>query len=116
MERAGIKFSLLLIAIGSAVYWAQPPHFTYDKALAACCALWGLVALAAFRLDRAEDWTYRFGSFLGIAMATAEGAAGMLAPNSRAGLLLMACLHTLAFVLSTAGRFQKVSSKRPSVL
>jgi hypothetical protein len=84
--------------------------------LAAWCFLWSCLALAAFRWERAEDWTYRLSSFFGVALSTVEGSAGFLGLHARGGLLLMAGLHAGAFLLALAGRYQKVSSKRPRVL
>ena len=80
------------------------------------CGLWAVVAAAAFRWDRAEDWSYRLGSFLGMALATIEGSAGMLGLETRSGLLAMAALHGAAFATSVAGRFQKASAARPGRL
>lgn len=109
MERAKIKVPLLLIAAGSTAYWLQPVGPVW---LVAGCGLWLLVALAAFRWEKAEDWTYRLSSFVGVALCTIEGIAGLLALLPRPGLLLMAVLHGAAFVLAVVGRYQKVSGKR----
>ncbi len=113
MERLGIKITLLVIALASGFYWAQPPHLTGGPILAACSVLWALMALASFRSERAEDWSYRLSSFLGVTMATVEGISGMLGLQSRPGLLWMACVHGAAFFLAVVGRYQKVSARRP---
>lgn len=113
MERLGIKISLLIIAVTSVVYWAQPPHDTGAPLLAAASGLWVFLAFAAFRWERAEDWTYRFSSFLGVSLATVEGISALLALQDRAGLFPMALLHGAAFILAVIGRYQKVGSRRP---
>jgi hypothetical protein len=115
MTRAKIKIPLLLIAVTSTAYWfpqGQPQG--QAMALGFASLLWSLLGLAAFRWDRAEDWNYRLSSFLGMALATVEGMASMVALPSRQGLAAMACLHLTAFLLSVAGRYQKVKARRPS--
>lgn len=116
MERAAIKSALATIAVASAVYWGQVTGHQGALILACWCVLWALFALASFRFERAEDWTYRLSAFLGIALGTVEGITGLVAPHTRAGLLWMALLHVAAFALSLAGRYQKVASKRQRVL
>lgn len=113
MERLGIKIALLVIALASGIYWAQPPHLTGGPVLATCGALWALVVLTSFRWEKAEDWSYRLSSFFGVTMATVEGVSGMLALQNRPGLFLMACAHGTAFLLAVVGRYQKVSARRP---
>lgn len=116
MKRVKIKLALLLIAVGSAVYWAQPPYLLGGPMLMVWSVLWSLVAAAALRFSKAEDWSYRLGSFLGMALATIEATAGMIGIGTREGLLAMALLHGAAFGLSLAGRFQKVSAGRQRLL
>ena len=113
MERLGIKISLLVIAVSSVVYWAQPPYDPGAPMLAAASTLWAFLAFASFRWEKAEDWTYRLSSFLGVSLATVEGISAMLALQDRAGLFPMALLHGGAFVLAVVGRYQKVASRRP---
>ena len=112
MGRTKIKLALLTIALVSAGYWGQPPRLGDAVAITTLCLIWAGFAMASFRWERSEDWTYRLGSFLGIALATMEGAAGLFGLSARAGLLSMAAVHLAAFVLSVVGRYQKVSSRR----
>lgn len=102
-----IKIALLMTALGSALYWAGPPYQSGGAMMAAWSVLWALVALAAFRSCKAEDWGYRLGSFLGVALATVEGTAWLLGLDQRQGLWAMALLHGAAFVFSLVGRYQK---------
>lgn len=113
MDRAKIKTALLVIALASVSYWAQAPEGN-TVALLAASALWATLGLFSFRSDRAEDWNYRLSSFLGVALATIEGTAGLLGLGVREGLLGMAVLHLAAFLLAVMGRYQKVKSQRPS--
>ena len=113
MERLGIKIPLLVISLAGAVHWAQPPHEAGAPMLAAVSAVWSLFALGSFRWGKAEDWLYRLSSFLGVSLATVEGASAMLALQSREGLLPIALLHSVAFVLAVVGRYQKVAARRP---
>lgn len=110
MARAKIKLPLLLIAVGSTAFWLQPP--AGPSWLVAGCLLWSAVALAAFRWEKAEDRTYRLSSFVGVALCTIEGIGGLLALLPRPGVLLLAMVHAVAFVLAVVGRYQKVSSRR----
>lgn len=112
MHRAKSKIGLLLIAAASIVYWL-PQGSENTGPLLAACALWSVLSLAALRLDKAEDWNYRFSAFIAVALATMEGFGGVLSPSNRDGLLVMAGLHLAAFVLALTGRYQKVKARRP---
>lgn len=111
MKRRGIKITLLLIALCSAAYWLQPPQAGPSSMLAAWSVLWTLIALAAFKDERAENWGYRLGSLLGVALATVEGAAWLLSLDGRPGLAAMALLHAIAFPVAVTGRYQKAGSR-----
>ena len=113
MERLKFKISLLLIAIISAIFWAQPLMLSGSPLFALGSALWIATLLASFRGNRAEDWAYRISAFVAVTLATVE--AGSLVVLRQAPQIMgwMALLHVVAFFLSVVGRYQKVSARRP---
>ena len=114
MARGKIKLGLLLIAAGSVAYWSWAPAGPIW--LIAAGGVWTLVALCAFGWERAEDWTYRLSSFVAMALGTVEGVFGLMDPRAKPGILAMAALHFLAFLLALTGRYQKAGSKRERLL
>ena len=116
MERLKIKLALLTIAVASAFYWSRLLTTGGGPMVMTVCLFWAVLALAALRSPRAEDWTYRFSSFFGIALFTMEGMAGFWALPTQPSLLGMAALHLTAFVLAVTGRYQKVAARRPNRL
>lgn len=113
MERLKFKISLLLIAVLSAIFWAQPLLLSHSPLFALGSALWIATLLASFQGDRAEDWAYRISAFFTVTLATVEAGALVVLPQVPPIMGAMALLHVVAFFLSVVGRYQKVSARRP---
>lgn len=76
--------------------------------------VWFLIAFAAIFLDSLENWAHRLSSFIGFLLCTIEGMLGLLGVGGRSGLLAIALLHGLTFVLAVMGRYQaRLRSRRP---
>ena len=116
MDRAGLKTTLFVIAVLSTGFWWRTPVLQVGPVIAVWCGLWSVLCAASWRWSKAEDWSYRISSFLGVALATMEAAIGLTSKLNTVPLLVMALIHSAAFVLAIVGRYKKVSSKRVSRL
>ena len=74
--------------------------------------LWFLIAFAAIFVESLENWAHRVSSFVGFLLCTVEGILGLLGVGGRPGLLAIALLHGLTFVLAVMGRYQARQSRR----
>jgi len=74
---------------------------------------WSLLCLVSIWVEELEDWSYRLSSFLGFLFCTIEGILGLVGATTKSGVLVMATLHGLTFLLSLAGRYQSRVRRRP---
>lgn len=113
MNRSQLLWLLSWIALSGAVFWLLPHHLPYAKFVVAGSFFWAVLAFASIWIEALEDWAYRFSSFFGFMLCTVEGILGLLALTPKKGLLLLATLHGMSFIIAVAGRYQSRVRRRP---